>query len=319
MNSGDDDFRLDKELLPIMIAQRVKNAARPALTTVDPVTMRARASAEFVPWNENPQELAKVSDFTIDAKNNQIPVRLYEPSESLLDGTLVYFHGGGWVIGDLDLEDGALRIISKQSGLKVLSVDYRLAPEHRFPAAIEDGEAVMHWISETGANYGIDKNNIAFGGGSAGANVALGTALRLRDNGGPLPKYMALLYGAFSRGQNYPSYEEFGNGRFGLPAVAMDFFWNSYLGDGANHPHAVCINADLKGLPDCYIMETALDVLSSENRDMVEKMRAGGLQVTHKTYDGAIHGFTQYFKSSELARNALHEIAQILASKIGSK
>lgn len=319
MTAREDDHRLDKELLPIMLDQRVRNAMRPGLTTIDPVLMRARAAAEFVPWNDTPEEMAKVSDFTIDAKTHEIPVRLYEPTNGGFGGALVYFHGGGWVIGDLDLEDGALRLIAKHSGLKVLSVDYRLAPEHMFPAALEDGETVMHWLRANGDKIGIDVTKVAFGGGSAGANVALGTALRLRDNGGPTPIYMVLLYGAFSRGQDYPSYGEFGDGRFGLPSVAMDFFWQSYLGDSNDHPHAIPINADLKGLPDCYILETELDVLAAENSDMVNKMRVAGLEVNHKIYKGAIHGFTQYFKSSELARSALKEIGQILASKIGDK
>ena len=319
MSSGNDDFRLDKELLPIMLDQRVRNAARPPLTTIDPITMRARAAAEFVPWNDTPQQLDRVTDFAIDAVTHKVHVRLYEPRTNDYGGALVYFHGGGWVIGDLDLEDGALRIIAKQSGLKVLSVDYRLAPEHRFPAALEDGETVMNWLTANGKSLGIDANRIAFGGGSAGANVALGTALRLRDNAGSMPKYMALLYGAFSRGQDYPSYQEFGDGRFGLPSAAMNFFWNSYLGDIKDHPHAIPIYANLRGLPDCYILETELDVLASESGDMVSKMRAAGLEVNHQIYKGAMHGFTQYFKSRGLARKALNEIAEVLASKIGEK
>ncbi len=313
-----DDHLLDDELRPIMLDQRARNALRPPLTTIDPVTMRARAAAEFEAWNSDPAEVAVVRDFSIDGPACQIPVRLYDPRPGATTGILVYFHGGGWIIGDLDLEDGALRRIAADSGVKVLSVHYRLAPEHMFPAAIEDGEAVIRWIVGHAGDLGVDPAHVGVGGGSAGANVALGTALRLRDAGGPPLAHLLLFYGAFSGGEEVPSHSKFGDGRFGLPAAAMNFFWNVYLGEDRSHPHAVPLKADLAGLPPAFIMEAELDMLADESRLLADGLRAAGGTVDHRVYAGAMHGFTQYSKASALARRALGEAAKEVSAHLGA-
>jgi acetyl esterase len=318
MEVGEDDHLMDAELLPIMKDQRARNAKRPPLTTIDPVLMRQRAAAEFVPWNENPQEIHKVHDFKIAAPHHSIPVRLYEPNDDANNGLLIYFHGGGWIIGDLDLEDSALRIISNQSGVKLLSVDYRMAPEHPFPAAIEDGEAVMLWVTENAKSLGIDGNKIAFGGGSAGANVAMGSMLRLRDNGHQIPKLMTLLYGAFSRDEEFESYKKYGNGRFGLPTMAMTFFWNSYLSPNETHPHAIPFTTNLDGIPKCHIIEAELDILSDESSRLAKILKENGTPYIHKIYKGVMHGFTQYHKASKIALEALHDIAEVIKTELGS-
>jgi len=318
MNSGVDDDLLDPELLPIMLDQRARNALRPALTTIDPITMRARAAAEFVDWNSDPAFVAHVRDFSIDGLACSIPVRLYDPRPGSVSGLLIYFHGGGWVIGDLDLEDGALRRIATESGVKILSVDYRLAPEHMFPAATEDGEAVVLWAVNNAEDLGIDAAHIGLGGGSAGANVALGTALRLRDAGGPALAHLLLLYGCFSGGEEMPSHRKFGDGRFGLPVAAMTFFWNAYLGEDRDHPHAVPLKANLSDLPPAFILEAELDMLADESRCLAEQLRAAGGSADHRVYVGAIHGFTQYSKASALARRALDEAANVVAAHLGA-
>lgn len=318
MNVGADDNLLDHELLPIMLDQRVRNALRPPMATVDPMTMRERAAAEFVAWNSDPVAVASVRDFKIDDPPRSIPVRLYDPRPGSPSGLLVYFHGGGWIVGGLDLEDGALRRIAAQSGVKILSVDYRLAPEHPFPAAIEDGESVIRWVSRNAGDLGVDDELIGLGGGSAGANVALGTALRLRDAGGPPLAHLLLLYGCFSGGDEMPSHQKFGDGRFGLPVAAMNFFLNAYLGDDRSHPHAVPLKADLSGLPPALIIEAELDMLADESSSLAERLRAAGGTADHRVYAGAMHGFTQYFKASALARRALDEAAAVIATSLGA-
>ncbi len=318
MEAGEDDYLMDSELLPIMVDQRIRNAKRPPLTTIDPVLMRQRAAAEFVPWNENPQAIWRVSDFKIDAPHHSIPVRFYEPNDEKDNGLLIYFHGGGWIIGDLDLEDSALRIISNESGVKLLSVDYRMAPEHPFPAAIEDGEAVMLWVKANAQKLGINADKIAFGGGSAGANVAMGSMLRLRDNGHPIPTLMTLLYGAFSRDEETESYKKYGNGRFGLPRMAMNFFWNSYISPDETHAHAIPFNANLQGIPKCHILEAELDVLSDESTKLAKILEENGTPYIHKIYKGAMHGFTQYHKASKLALSALNDVAEVIKAELGA-
>src|SRR5215213_2513965 len=133
---------VDAELAPILAAQRARVLTRPSLEAVTPAEMRQRAAAEFVFWNSDPEPVALVSDKQISAPHREIGVRIYDDAPALAKGTLVWLHGGGWVIGDLDLEDNALRRLARASGARIISVDYRLAPEHPYPAAIDDAVAV---------------------------------------------------------------------------------------------------------------------------------------------------------------------------------
>lgn len=309
---GDDS--VDPELLPILEGQRVRAQARPSLESVTPPEMRVRAAAEFAVWNENPDPVAQVRDFVAAG----VPVRLYDPRPGGEAGLLVYCHGGGWVIGDLDLEDAGLRRIALRSGARILSVDYRLAPEHPFPAPLEDVEAVLRWAAAGPAELAIDRRRIALGGASAGANLALGTALRLRDADGPAPRFLLLMYGAYSGAEETESCRLFGDGRFGLPLVVMDWFWRAYAGGdpAARHPHAVPLKADLRGLPPAFVNHAGLDILRDDSIALVEQLRDAGVEVDHRGYAGAIHGFTQYAKGSALARRALDDAADAVASAL---
>ena len=182
---SDDPFALEPDMAPIVESMRARAATRPAMTAVTPQAMRLRASAEFVPWNANPPPLSLVRDFEVATADRSIPVRLYDPAPGKIGPAMVYLHGGGWMIGDLDLEDTPLRFLASDSGVKIVSVDYRLSPEHKFPAAIEDALAVLAWLRATGTDLGIDPSRLSLGGASAGANLALGAALMSRDRGEP--------------------------------------------------------------------------------------------------------------------------------------
>jgi acetyl esterase len=310
---GDD--ALDSELRPIVEAQRARAAARLAMGQATPQEMRVRAAAEFAFWNENPEPMETVRDFVAGG----VPVRLYHPHPGRASGLLVYCHGGGWVIGDLDLEDAALRRISLASGVPILSVDYRLAPEHPFPAQLEDVEAAFQWAGSEAHSLGICPQRIGLGGASAGANLALGAALRLRDGGRPLPVLLLLMYGAYSGGAATPSTLAFGDGRFGLPRAAMDWFWAAYAGrDRDNrHPHSVPMEADLGGLPPTFLNHAELDILRDDTVLLAELLRRAGVPVEHRGYAGAVHGFTQYAKGSALARRALDDAARAVAASLG--
>lgn len=315
-----DDHLMEAELRAIMLDQRARNALRPTFASLDPATMRQRAAAELNPWNAGAPELAVVRDFAVPSPAGQIPVRLYDPAPGQGSGVLVHFHGGGWIIGDLDMEDGSLRHLAARGGFKILSVDYRLAPEHMFPAPLEDGETVLRWIAAHYGEIDVDPARVAVSGSSAGANVAIGTALRVRDHGGPVLAMMALLYGAYSGGGgDYPSRTRFGDGRFGLPAAAMEMFWSLYLGQDRNHSHAVPLKAELSGLPAAMILAAELDILSDESRELADRLRAVGAEVTFKLYEGGMHGFTHYFQVSPLARQALADVADGLAPLLGNE
>ncbi|WBX86259.1 alpha/beta hydrolase [Sphingosinicella microcystinivorans] len=319
-DEADWDDRLDPDLVPIVLAAREKMATRPPLHSVTPDQMRVRAKAEFVPWNADPVPLRHVTDFTLPAGpgGRAIPIRLYEPDDRDTAGCVVHFHGGGWTIGDLDLEDAPLRWMVRAGRFAVLSVDYRLAPEHPFPAAPEDGEAVFRLVGTMGARLDADPDRIVLSGMSAGANVALGTALRLRDTGGRQPCGLALQYGAYSDQETSSSVRRFGNGRYGLSLASMRYFWENYAGPacGPRHPHAVPLNADLAGLPPVFMNHAGIDVLADDSLLLADALGKAGVLVEHKAYAGAIHGFTQYVRTSRLAQTALEEAAAAIAAML---
>lgn len=305
------DDRLDPELAPVVAAARARLASRPPLASVTPAEMRARASAEFVAWNADPPPLALVRDFAIGA----LTVRLYDPEPGATAPGLVYLHGGGWTIGDLELEDAAIRRIAGESGAKVLSVDYRLAPEHPFPAGLDDAVEAVRWLHASAGDMQVDPARLALGGASAGANLALAAALRLRDEGGPKVGFLVLMYGAFSGETGSSSYQEYGDGRFGLAAASMAFFWRAYAGDRAlDQPLVAPLHADLSGLPAIYMNAACLDPLRDDSRDLAEALRGAGVAVDYDEYPGMIHGFTQFAKGCKVARQALTRAAFALRS-----
>lgn len=315
LNAMPGDNLLDPEIRPIILDWRARVQARPPLASVSPAQMRQRAAAEFAFWNAEPTPVATVRDFSVAG----VAVRLYDPAPGSRAGLLLFLHGGGWTVGDLDLEDAAIRRMAARGGIRILSVDYRLAPQHPYPAALEDIEAVLRWAASDPAELAIDHERIALGGASAGANLALGAALRLRDGGGPLPCFLMLLYGAYSGATQSATYTLFGDGRFGLPRAAMDWFWTSYAGADADArpAYAAPLRAELGGLPPTFVNHAELDILRDDSVMLAKRLAAAGVTVEHRGYAGAVHGFTQYAKGSALARQALDDAAAAVAAAIG--
>ena len=229
-----------------------------------------------------------------------VPVRIYEPEDAY--GTVVYLHGGGWVLGTLDSVDAVCRALAGESGARVVSVDYRLAPEHPFPAGLEDAFAVTRALSPE-----------VIAGDSAGANLAAVVARQLRDQ----IKLQLLVYPVTDAGVNTPSYAEFDE-RFGLTAAAMQRFWRLYL-DGADglHPDASPLRAtDLEGAPPAYILTASHDVLRDEGEAYASALEAAGVPVTLRRREGAIHGFWRW-QTTAIARDAVREAAAAIRSSIG--
>lgn len=313
-NERPGDDLLDAEIRPIILDWRARMRGRPSLADVAPAQMRQRAAAEFACWNSEPPPVAEVRDFTIA----DVPVRLYDPVPHGRAGLMIFLHGGGWTVGDLDLEDAAIRRMAINGEIRILSVDYRLAPEHPYPAALDDIETVFRWAGSDPVDLAIDGDRIALGGASAGANLALGAALRQRDRGGPMPCFLMLLYGAYSGDTQSLAYSLFGDGRFGLPRAVMDWFWTGYAGSdvGARPAYAAPLRADLAGLPPAFVSHAELDVLRDDTILLAERLEAAGVTVDHHGYAGAVHGFTQYAKASVLARRALADAAAAVAAAI---
>ncbi|MFJ8260481.1 alpha/beta hydrolase [Rummeliibacillus sp. NPDC094406] len=239
-------------------------------------------------------ELESVVNQNLDTKVGKVPVRIYTPVKSKAAlPVFIYYHGGGWVIGDLDAVDIPCRQVASKSGCVVISVDYRLAPEHKFPAAIEDSYAVVEWVIENGAELNIDVSKIAVGGDSAGGNIAAVVSQIARDNHVDAIVQQILLYPVTDYNLDTESYENFSEGYF-LTKADMKWFWNHYLYsdvDGKN-PNASPLQAkSLKDLPPALIITAEYDPLRDEGEAYAIRLKEANVPVQLKRYDGTIHGF----------------------------
>ena len=257
-------------------------------------------------------EMRSVEDRTIDAGGVGVPVRIYTP----LSGTspcpvIVFFHGGGWVIGSVENRDFRCRTIAAQTGSIVVSVDYRLAPEHPFPAAPEDCWAAAHWVSSNAPSFQGDPGRLAVMGDSAGGNLSAVVCLMARDRGGPNISRQFLIYPAVDLvGSNYQSYREFGEDHL-LTAAAMEYFNNLYVGNPKErkNPLVSPLFADsCKNLPPAYVVTAECDVLRDEGKAYADKMERDGVDVTYTCFSGMIHGFFEMGGKSAKAESAGAEI-----------
>jgi acetyl esterase len=235
-----------------------------------------------------------VRDLAVRGGDGDRPARIYRPEAARGAGTpgLVWFHGGGFVIGSIESHDGICRRLAKEAGVVVLSVDYRLAPEHPFPAAVHDAVAATRWVVDNAATLGIHPRAIAVGGDSAGGNLAAVTAHALRT-GPHRPAFQLLIYPATDFTRGHPSHTHFNRGLV-LTKESMDWFTQNYLPskDDVRDPRASCIFADdLAGLPPAFVLTAGFDPLRDEGRAYAERMRAAGVVVEHHCSEAAVHGF----------------------------
>jgi acetyl esterase len=242
-----------------------------------------------------PADVAKVEDREIPGPGGPIPIRVYTPEGSGLRPVLVYYHGGGWVVGSRDLVDVPVRALANRSGCVVVSVEYRLAPEHKFPAAPEDCYAATRWVAENAAALGVDPNRLAVGGDSAGGNLAAAVSLMARDRGGPKIAYQLLIYPVTNRDFTTRSYQENADDYL-LTRNAMIWFWDHYLArpeDAWNAYAAPLLAADLSGLPPARVITAEFDPLRDEGEAYAARLIEEGVPVELRRYDGMIHGFFQ--------------------------
>jgi len=282
----------------------------------DPVELRAMMALAPRPEGE---PVAEVEERTIPANGANIPVRIYRPDNSRQPKpVLVWFHGGGWVIGSLDGADYGCRIMTNASGCVVVSVDYRLAPESKFPTAADDCYAVTKWIAENAAELNVDASRLAVGGDSAGGNLATVVALMARESGGPAIRFQALVYPVTDHDFGTKSYSENADGYL-LTKDAMVWFWGHYLNnesDGASLKASPLRAPSLAGLPPALVITAEFDPLRDEGEAYAAKLKAAGVNVSAKRYDGQIHGFYAnpgIDQGQEAARGVGKAIAAALA------
>lgn len=257
-----------------------------------------------------PEPCASVDELTIPGPASELRARVYAPSGDRPMAVMVFFHGGGWVIGDLDTHDPLCRALANASGSIVVSVDYRLAPEHKFPAAVEDAYAATSWVADHAAELGADPDRLGVGGDSAGGNLSAAVALLARERGGPRLAYQLLLYPGVDMLMSMPSVIENGEGYF-LTHADMIWFGNHYIRDQSDklNPLASPLLAhDHATLPPAIVITAEYDPLRDEGEAYAEKLRKAGVPVTLRRYDGMIHGFLQMGGLVDRAREALREV-----------
>jgi acetyl esterase len=249
------------------------------------------------------EEVGEVRDIEVAGAGGPVRVRVYVPLEPT-GGVLAYFHGGGWVVGSIESFDTTCRALANASGAIVGSVGYRLAPEHPFPAGLEDCVAATKALAER-----YPDEPLAVAGDSAGGNLAIAVARRLRDD----VRAQALIYPVADAGLNTPSMRDFGEG-YGLTVAGLQRYWNLYV-DGADgfQPDTSPLRADdLAGLPPTFVLTAELDVLRDEGEALAEKLREAGVEVTHRRYDGVIHGFWRWMAATPRTREAIDEVGAAL-------
>jgi acetyl esterase len=257
-------------------------------------------------------------DITVKGPQSDIRVRLYQPSDMPNLPLIVYFHGGGFVFCDLDTHDAMCRELANASGCAVASVEYRLAPETRFPGPLEDCYAALRHLAAESNVLGVDPSRIAVAGDSAGGNLATAAAMLARDRGGPALLYQALIYPALDPGCESESMKALARGYF-LTQDVMKWFWSCYLAspaDAANPLAAPLRATNLAGLPPATILTAEFDPPRDEGEAYADRLRAAGVTVVARRYLGMIHGFASLPFITEVANRAIADVAHDLRAAL---
>jgi acetyl esterase len=318
MNDAADPW-IDPELVAAGRLLQEKGLVAPDRTAVPMPEVRAAQDRIGAFLGEGSTPLEHERDLSLPGPGGQVPCRLYMP-----DGIerppplIVYAHGGAFVQGSLPSWDHFLRDLVRQSGAAALSVDYRLAPEHRFPAAFDDMAAITRLASHEGAGLGVDPTRLAVGGDSAGACLALGAALAMRDAGVKV-RFQLLIYGCFSTDIDSPSWRRFGRAG-GLTQASMGWAWQTYLQKPEHYRdwRAAPILAELKGVAPAHLIVGDLDPLLDDSNNLAEKLTAAGVPCQLTTYHGINHGFIRYGRLIGTARRAIADCAAALKAGLAA-
>jgi acetyl esterase len=289
-------------------------SGRPSSRTL-PLPDGRRNFAELIdPLTDHP-EVGAVEDRTVAVGGREVPVRVYRPDRPAGPGALVFLHGGGWVFGDLESHDGMCRSITRRSGITTVAVDYRRAPEHPFPAAVDDAVGVIRWLAAHGGEIGVAAQPLAVAGDSSGGNLAAAASLVLRDDGASPLAFQALLYPVTDPAMDTASYRENADDPF-LSKDEMAWYWSEYGGGTApGDPRAALSTVtDLTGLPPAYLLVAGLDPLRDEGLAFADALRRSGVAVRCTEYPDMPHGFLLFAGRLSRAAQGLSEVGDEIAA-----
>jgi acetyl esterase len=299
------------------VIELVAKAGRPAYHTLSPKDARQLFLETRPASTPTPPAIGRVTNLVAETVHGTIPLRVYRPAgvaDAAALPAYVYFHGGGWVIGDLETHDVLCRQLTAASGASVVSVDYRLAPEHKFPAAADDAWAATRWVVAHAGELGLDAGRLAVGGDSAGGNLAAVVALMARDAGGPAIRQQVLIYPVTDVMREARSYEDFAEG-FMLTRDSMRWFIAHYLRsrDDARDWRVSPLRApSLAGLPPALIVTAGNDPLRDEGEQYAGRLRDAGVLVDYVCYGGMLHGFIGMGKLLDAAHRAVALVGETL-------
>ena len=293
------------------VLEQIEALGLPANHTVSPE--QARANGKARPRAPGP-DVARVEDRSIPSPGRHIPIRIYTPEGSGPFPMLVWFHGGGWVVGDLDSADGTARHLAVGAGCVVVSVDYRLAPETKFPGAADDCYAATQWAAKNAAALGADAGRIAVGGDSAGGNLAAVVPLMARDKGGPPLVFQLLVYPVTDRDFDTSSYRRNADGYL-LSKDGMIWFWDHYMASesDAKNPYCAPLQAkEMSGLPPALVITAEFDPLRDEGEAYAHRLLEAGVPTECTRYDGMVHGFYGMSAVMDKGRQAISQSSAAL-------
>lgn len=291
-----------------------------ALAAVEPpaTLARRREIAEQVraPWMRGGPDMAETR--MVQFGPHGVRARIHIPASGPGKGTLLYLHGGGWTVFTIDTHDRLMREYAERIGCAVVGLDYALSPEHRFPRALEDVDACLAWLRRNGSAFGLATDRIAIGGDSAGGNLSLCAALRLRDRGEPLPVALLLNYAALDT-EPRASYKRYDGEPYMLGVDEMREFWVNYLGKPTtDDPYARPLLADLTGLPPVHLCIAQCDILADQNTELAGRLQAVGVEVSSIVYKGATHSFLEAVSISSCADRAIQDASDWLAAHLNA-
>lgn len=307
------NVQLDQEAIEILEA--VKLAGIPEWHTLSPVEGRRVYQERVRLFALEPTPMYEVNDLSIPGPAGPIRIRKYTPSKSEAMPVLIYLHGGGWTLGDLDSHDELCRRLALATDCIVVSVDYRLAPENPHPAGLDDSIAAIKWVAENAASFGGNPQLLAVGGDSAGGQLSAAACLRIRDEGGPRIALQLMIYPALRASFETLSYYENATGKWITRADCI-WFWKNYLGSTSNLDPYACPGeaTDLQGLPRALIITAGGDPVRDDGEMYGFKLRAAGVHALARRFPGMIHGFMAVPKELEAGREAVLLAARELRS-----
>jgi acetyl esterase len=314
---------LDQEVRTLLdLMEKAVAEGRPKLHTLPYAQGRAVVDQMSEDSEAAPPDVAAVDDGGFAGPDGKIHFRRYRPLGSASGPlpTLIYYHGGGFVIGNIETHDSTCRRLANKSRCQVISIDYRLAPEHPFPASTDDGIAAFRHIRDNAASFGVDAKRIAVGGDSAGGAIAAVVCQAVRQLGEPMPAFQMLIYPATDARRQTESRRLFAEGYF-LTQELMDWFWKAYAPTGtdlADLRLSPLLAEDFAGLPPAFVLTAGYDPLRDEGRAYADRLIDAGVKTTYVNYPGTVHGFFSLTRFLQQGLKANDEAAAVLAAHFGT-